>query len=68
MLQLASVTSVRLIQFNKFPQCDEKHSKSVAAQGRAANGSSPTDQTPKVNSFEEAIANIHVFVWGRDNA
>ena len=66
-LQLASVTSVRLIQFNAMPPSNINHPEHAAAQPKAENASSLAEQTSKVSSFEEAIANIQVFLSIGDN-
>ncbi|KAK8817430.1 hypothetical protein WA556_003322, partial [Blastocystis sp. ATCC 50177/Nand II] len=57
-LQLVSVTSVRLIQFNAMSPSNINHPEHAAAQPKAENASSLAEQTSKVSSFEEAIANI----------
>ena len=66
-LQLASVTSVRLIQFNAMSQTNVGCPDPLAAQPKTANGSILTEQASKVNSFEEAIANIQVTAPLSDN-
>ena len=66
-LQLVSVTSVRLIQFNAMPPSNINHPEHAAAQPKAENVNSLAEQTSKVSSFEEAIANIQVFLSIEDN-
>lgn len=66
-LQLVSVTSVRLIQFNAMSPSNINHPEHAAAQPKAENASSLAEQTSKVSSFEEAIANIQVFLSIGDN-